>query len=79
MTTVGGRVYHFGWEVKGHYSRNLALNLPVQGTAAEIALEAMIRIDTRLQAELGIGLDLFCRYTMNSSWRCFRRSTRSNS
>ena len=53
VTTVGGRVYHFGWEVKGHYSRNLALNLPVQGTAAEIALEAMIRIDTRLQAELG--------------------------
>jgi DNA polymerase I len=53
VATVGGRVYHFGWEANGYYVRNLALNLPVQGTAAEIAIEALIRIDARLQAELG--------------------------
>ena len=32
--------------------QNLALNLPIQGTAAEIAIEALIRIDARLRAEL---------------------------
>jgi DNA polymerase-1 len=48
----GGRLYRFAWEPKGEYTRNLALNLPVQGTAAEIALEAVIRIDQRLRAEL---------------------------
>jgi len=53
VATIGGRVYHFGWEANGYYARNLALNLPVQGTAAEIAIEALIRIDARLQAELG--------------------------
>jgi len=53
VATAGGRVYHFAWEANGHYARNLALNLPVQGTAAEIAIEALIRIDARLQAELG--------------------------
>ena len=53
VATVGGRVYHFGWEANGQYARNLALNLPVQGTAAEIAVEALILIDARLQTELG--------------------------
>ena len=53
VSTVGGRVYRFAWEPNGEYARNLALNLPVQGTAAEIAVEAMIRIDARLRAELG--------------------------
>ena len=52
VSTVGGRVYRFAWEPRGEYARNLALNLPVQGTAAEIAVEAMIRIDARLQSEL---------------------------
>jgi DNA polymerase I len=52
VATVGGRVYRFAWEPNGDYARNLALNLPVQGTAAEIAIEAMIRIDAGLRAEL---------------------------
>jgi DNA polymerase-1 len=52
VSTRGGRVYRFAWEPGGEYSRNLALNLPIQGTAAEIAVEALIRIDARLRAEL---------------------------
>ena len=52
VSTKGGRVYRFAWEPGGEYSRNLALNLPIQGTAAEIAVEALIRIDARLRAAL---------------------------
>jgi DNA polymerase-1 len=52
VSTRGGRVHRFSWEAGGEYSRNLALNLPIQGTAAEIAIEALIRIDARLRAEL---------------------------
>jgi DNA polymerase I-like protein with 3'-5' exonuclease and polymerase domains len=52
VLTGGGRVYRFVWEANGDYSRNLALNLPIQGTAAEIAIEAMIRIDAGLRAAL---------------------------
>ena len=52
VSTRGGRVYRFAWEPNGEYSRNLALNLPIQGTAAEIAIEALIRIDARLRAAL---------------------------
>jgi DNA polymerase I len=52
VLTRGGRVYRFAWEANGDYSRNLALNLPIQGTAAEIAIEAMIRIDAGLRAAL---------------------------
>jgi DNA polymerase-1 len=52
VSTMGGRVYRFAWEPGGRYSRNLALNLPIQSTAAEIAVEALIRMDTRLRAEL---------------------------
>lgn len=52
-STIGGRVYRFAWEPNGEYARNLALNLPVQGTAAEIALEATTRISRRLRSELG--------------------------
>jgi DNA polymerase-1 len=52
VSTQGGRVYCFAWEAQGQYRRNLALNLPIQGTAAEIAIEALIRIDKRLRAEL---------------------------
>jgi DNA polymerase I len=52
VSTKGGRVHRFAWEPGGEYSRNLALNLPIQGTAAEIALEAFTRIDVRLRAEL---------------------------
>ncbi|WP_350373046.1 DNA polymerase [Methylobacterium oxalidis] len=56
--TLGGRAYRFAWEPKAEYARNLALNLPVQGTAAEIALEAMVRISHRLHTELGGKADL---------------------
>jgi len=52
VSTRGGRVHRFAWEPGGEYARNLALNLPIQGTAAEIAVEALIRIDARLRAEL---------------------------
>jgi DNA polymerase I-like protein with 3'-5' exonuclease and polymerase domains len=52
VSTRGGRVHRFAWEENGDYSRNLALNLPIQGTAAEIAIEALIRIDAQLRAEL---------------------------
>jgi DNA polymerase family A len=52
VATVGGRVYRFAWEPNREYARNLALNLPFQGTAAEIAIEAMIRIAARLRADL---------------------------
>ena len=52
VSTKGGRVYRFAWEPRGEYSRNLALNLPIQGTAAEIAIEALIRIDVRLRTSL---------------------------
>ena len=52
VSTSGGKVYRFAWEAKGDYSRNLALNLPIQGTAAEIAIEAMIHIDAGLRAAL---------------------------
>ena len=52
VSTRGGKVYRFAWEPSGEYSRNLALNLPIQGTAAEIAIEALIRIDARLRAAL---------------------------
>uniref|UniRef100_UPI003013BFDE DNA polymerase n=1 Tax=Methylobacterium nigriterrae TaxID=3127512 RepID=UPI003013BFDE len=56
--TIGGRVYRFSWEPKGEYARNLALNLPVQGTAAEIALEATIRISRRLLTDISGTADL---------------------
>ena len=52
VSTLGGRVYRFSWEPGQKYARNLALNLPVQGTAAEIAVEATIRISNRLHKEL---------------------------
>ena len=52
VSTIGGRVHRFAWESGGEYSRNLALNLPIQGTAAEIAIEALIRIDSRLRMKL---------------------------
>jgi DNA polymerase-1 len=58
VCTVGGRVYRFRWESHEKYARNLALNLPVQGTAAEIAVEAVIRIDQRLRTELAGRADL---------------------
>jgi DNA polymerase-1 len=55
VETVGGRRYRFEWQPCGWFSRNLALNLPIQGTAAEIAVEAVSRIDARLRRDLPDG------------------------
>lgn len=55
IETVGGRRYWFAWEAGGAYSRNLAFNFPIQGTAAEIAVEAVTRIDARLLRDLPAG------------------------
>ena len=45
IRTAGGRIYPASYESSGKISRQLALNLPVQGAAAEVALEAIIRIE----------------------------------
>ncbi len=55
VETIGGRRHRFLWEAGGKFSPNLALNLPIQGTAAEIAVEAVIRIDARLFRDLPPG------------------------
>ena len=55
IETVGGRRHWFAWEAGGAYSRNLAFNFPIQGTAAEIAVEAVTRIDARLLRDLPAG------------------------
>ena len=52
IETLGGRRFRFEWEAGGKFSPNLALNFPIQGTAAEIAVEAVIRIDARLRRDL---------------------------
>ena len=48
IRTAGGRIYPASYEPGGKISRQLALNLPVQGAAAEVALEAIIRIEKAL-------------------------------
>jgi DNA polymerase-1 len=55
IETVGGRRDWFAWEAGGAYSRNLGFNLPIQGTAAEIAIEAVIRIDAHLRRDVPAG------------------------
>jgi DNA polymerase-1 len=55
VETIGGRRHRFLWEPGGKFSPNLALNLPIQGTAAEIAVEAVTRIDARLFRDLPPG------------------------
>jgi DNA polymerase-1 len=52
IETVGGRRHRIAWDAGRQYRRSLALNLPIQGTAAEIAVEAVTRIDARLRREL---------------------------
>ncbi len=49
IRTAGGRIYPASYEPGGKISRQLALNLPVQGAAAEVALEAIIRIEKALR------------------------------
>ena len=49
IRTAGGRIYPASYEPGGRISRQLALNLPVQGAAAEVALEAIIRIEKALR------------------------------
>ena len=48
IRTAGGRIYPASYEPGGKISRQLALNLPIQGAAAEVALEAIIRIEKAL-------------------------------
>jgi DNA polymerase I-like protein with 3'-5' exonuclease and polymerase domains len=53
VQTPAGRTYHFAWEQGGRFNRNLALNLPIQGGAAEVAQLAITRIDALLTRHLG--------------------------
>lgn len=46
------------------FGERVALNMPIQGTAADIIKLAMIRVDHRLRAE-GLQARLVCRYMMN--------------
>ena len=50
VRTAGGRIYPASYEPGGKISRQLALNLPIQGAAAEVALEAIIRIEKALRS-----------------------------
>ena len=50
IRTAGGRIYPASYEPGGKILRQLALNLPIQGAAAEVALEAIIRIEKALRA-----------------------------
>jgi DNA polymerase I len=49
VRTAGGRIYPASYEPGGKVSRQLALNLPIQGAAAEVALEAIIRLEKALR------------------------------
>jgi len=48
--TLGGRQYRFEWEPHSRFRPTLAVNLPIQGTAAEIVMEAMALLHERLAA-----------------------------
>jgi DNA polymerase-1 len=48
--TLGGRQYRLDWEPYSRYRPTLAVNLPIQGTAAEIVMEAMALLHQRLPA-----------------------------
>jgi DNA polymerase-1 len=48
VRTLGGRRYLFDWEIGRRYSATLAVNLPVQGSAADIAMETMVLLHERL-------------------------------
>jgi DNA polymerase I-like protein with 3'-5' exonuclease and polymerase domains len=53
VQTPAGRIYHFAWEPKGRFNPNLALNLPIQGGAAEVAQLAVAKTDALLTKHLG--------------------------
>jgi DNA polymerase I-like protein with 3'-5' exonuclease and polymerase domains len=53
VQTPAGRIYHFAWEPKGRFNPNLALNLPIQGGAAEVAQLAIAKTDALLTRHLG--------------------------
>jgi DNA polymerase-1 len=48
VRTLGGRRHLFSWEPFGSFRATLAKNLPVQGSAAEIAMTTMARLHQRL-------------------------------
>ena len=49
IRTTGGRIYPAYFASYGEISRQQALNFPIQGAAAEVALEAIIRIEKSLR------------------------------
>ena len=53
VKTPSGRIYRFAWEPYGKFNRNLALNLPIQGGAAEVAQIALAKTDALLTKHLG--------------------------
>ena len=53
MQTPAGRIYRFAWEPNGQFNHNLALNLPIQGGAAEVAQIAIAKTDALLTKHLG--------------------------
>ena len=53
VQTPAGRIYRFAWEPNGVFNYNLALNLPIQGGAAEVAQIAMAKTDGLLTKHLG--------------------------
>jgi DNA polymerase-1 len=53
VQTPAGRIYRFAWELNGRFHPNLALNLPVQGGAAEVAQVAIAKTDALLTKHLG--------------------------
>jgi DNA polymerase-1 len=53
VQTPAGRIYRFAWEPNGQFNPNLALNLPIQGGAAEVAQLAIAKADALLTKHLG--------------------------
>ncbi len=54
VQTPAGRKYRFAWEPNGRFNYNLALNLPIQGGAAEVAQLAAAKTDAFLSKHLGV-------------------------
>ena len=45
------------------FGERVALNMPIQGTAADIMKLAMVAVERRLKAGAAVGKAWFCRYT----------------